>query len=235
MKQLKLKKHLIITVDGHSSCGKSTLAKDIAQAMGYIYIDSGAMYRAVTLYLLRHHAIIDNTIDQQKLNVLLDSISITFHYNTKTESSETILNNENVEQEIRSMEVNNHVSPVSKIKSVRTKLVELQRKMGKNKQIVMDGRDIGSVVFPNADLKIFLTADIETRAQRRFDELQNKNIRADFNEVKENLITRDHIDSTRTESPLIKSDDAVTIDNSGITREQQLEKVMAIICKRFGN
>ncbi len=232
---MKQKHHLIITVDGHSSCGKSTLAKDIAKAMEYVYIDSGAMYRAVTLYLLRHHAITEYTIDQQKLDAFLDSISIKFRYDADKGTSEAILNNENVEDEIRSMEINRLVSNVSKIKSVRTKLVELQREMGKTKQIVMDGRDIGSVVFPCADMKFFLTADIETRAQRRFDELQQKGSKADFNEVKENLITRDQIDSTRTESPLIKPDDAVVIDNSNLSRAEQLKEAMEIINNRFGN
>ncbi len=232
---MKQKHHLIITVDGHSSCGKSTLAKDIAKAMEYVYIDSGAMYRAVTLYLLRHHAITEHAINQQKLGALLDSISIKFHYDADKGTSETILNDENVEDEIRNMEVNRHVSNVSKIKSVRTKLVELQREMGKTKQIVMDGRDIGSVVFPCADMKFFLTADIETRAQRRFDELQQKGSKANFNEVKENLITRDQIDSTRTESPLIKPNNAVIIDNSNLSRAEQLKEAIEIINKRFRN
>ncbi len=232
---MKQKHHLIITVDGHSSCGKSTLAKDIAKAMEYVYIDSGAMYRAVTLYLLRHHAITEHAIDEQKLDALLDSISIKFRYDADKGTSETMLNNENVEDEIRDMKVNMHVSNVSKIKPVRTKLVELQREMGKTKRIVMDGRDIGSVVFPRADMKFFLTADIETRAQRRFDELQQKESKADFNEVKENLITRDQIDSSRTESPLIKPNDAVVIDNSNLSRAEQLEEAMEIINNRFGN
>jgi cytidylate kinase len=217
-------KDLIIAIDGHSSCGKSTFAKQIALLLGYTYIDSGAMYRAVTLYFLQNNMISGDTIDKNHLNEVLYEITIGFQFNLRTGKSETFLNNENIEEEIRnSADVANNVSNVSKIREVRLKLVEIQRQMGKNKRIVMDGRDIGTVVFPGADIKIFMTADPDVRAQRRYDELVTKGIETTLTEVKNNLMSRDEIDQNRKESPLRKPDDAVVLDNSKLTREGQLE------------
>jgi cytidylate kinase len=224
---------LIIAVDGHASCGKSTLAKDIAHAMNYTYVDSGAMYRAVTLFLIRHNAISKEFLHSSELRSLLDHIHIHFEYDPDTGTSHTVLNDEPVDYELRSMEVNKLVSEVSTIKEVRNKLVELQQRIGKNKRIVMDGRDIGTVVFPDADIKIFLTASLETRAQRRYQELQEKGIPGTIKEIKQNLETRDYIDSHREESPLRKPDDAFVIDNSNLSRQQQLNKVLELINTRF--
>lgn len=219
-------KDLIITVDGHSSCGKSTLAQDIAQALNYLYVDSGAMYRAITLYLIRYGAISSHYIDYEKIKQLLDDIDIRFTYNPEKGVSETLLNHENVEQAIRSMEVNTHVSTISKIKAVREKLVEMQKTLGTDRRLVMDGRDIGTVVFPDADIKIFLTADLEIRAQRRYEELLAKQGYADFEEIRANLEQRDYVDAHREESPLIQPKDAFVLDNSHLNRQQQLRTVL---------
>jgi CMP/dCMP kinase len=217
---------IIIAIDGYSSCGKSTLAKQLAQALNYIYIDTGAMYRAITLYALRNNIFSDNGFDEQKLIDSLNQISVSFTYNPALNSSETYLNAENIEQEIRGIEVSNHVSRIAQIKEVRAKLVEIQREIGKEKGLVMDGRDIGSVVFPNAELKLFMTANYKIRAQRRYDELQAKGDTTSFEAVLENITTRDNDDSSRTENPLIKVDDAVVVDNSEITKDEQFKIVL---------
>lgn len=212
---------IVIAIDGFSSCGKSTMAKDLARKIGYIYIDSGAMYRAVTLFCLNRGLIDGDTVDTEALRPLMTEIHIEFRLNPATGKADTYLNGENVEQEIRSMRVSDKVSPVSAIPFVRTALVALQQEMGKQKGIVMDGRDIGTTVFPDAELKIFVTASAATRAQRRVDELRAKGVPVDFDEVVANIIKRDHIDQTRKESPLRKADDAIELDNSTLTIEQQ--------------
>lgn len=212
---------IVIAIDGFSSCGKSTMAKDLARKIGYIYIDSGAMYRAVTLFCLNRELIDGDTVDTEALRPLMTEIHIEFRLNPATGKADTYLNGENVEQEIRSMRVSDKVSPVSAIPFVRTALVALQQEMGRQKGIVMDGRDIGTTVFPDAELKIFVTASAATRAQRRVDELRAKGVPVDFDEVVANIVKRDHIDQTRKESPLRKADDAIELDNSTLTIEQQ--------------
>lgn len=212
---------IVIAIDGFSSCGKSTMAKDLARKIGYIYIDSGAMYRAVTLFCLNRGLIDGDTVDTEALRPLMAEIHIEFRLNPATGKADTYLNGENVEQEIRSMRVSDKVSPVSAIPFVRTALVALQQEMGRQKGIVMDGRDIGTTVFPDAELKIFVTASAATRAQRRVDELRAKGVPVDFDEVVANIVKRDHIDQTRKESPLRKADDAIELDNSTLTIEQQ--------------
>ncbi len=216
-------KKIIIAIDGHSSCGKSTVAKQLAQKLGYIYIDSGAMYRAVTLYALRKGLIKTGNPDIQKVILELKNISITFRWDEKSGKNTTFLNGENVEDKIRQLEVSQNVSPISTIAEVRTEMVKQQRENGKNKGIVMDGRDIGTVVFPDAELKIFMTASPEVRAQRRYLELQEKGLEVDFEEVLKNVNERDKIDSTREVSPLKKAEDALILDNSHLTREEQLK------------
>ncbi len=220
---------MIIAIDGHSSCGKSTIAKAVAKKFDYIYVDTGAMYRAVTLYCMQNGIINNGEIDVQKLEESLDAISISFKINPTTQTQETYLNNQNIETEIRGLEVSNNVSPVSKIKSVREKLVALQREFGQNGNIVMDGRDIGTVVFPNADKKFFITASAKVRAQRRFDELSAKGETVDFNEVLQNIESRDLQDSTRKESPLKQAKDAILFDNSNLTREEQMDLIFDLI------
>jgi cytidylate kinase len=214
---------IIIAIDGYSSCGKSTLAKQIANELNYIYIDTGAMYRAVALFAIRKNLFSDKTLDEDKLIELLPNINVSFSYNSVLNTSETFLNDENIEKEIRGIEVSNHVSRIAQITAVRAKLVEIQRKIGKDKGLVMDGRDIGTVVFPNSELKIFMTADYEIRAKRRFDELQSKGDDISYEAVLENILSRDNDDTSRTENPLIQADDAVVIDNSGITKDEQLK------------
>lgn len=217
------KKKIVIAIDGHSSCGKSTMAKSLARKLGYIYIDSGAMYRVVTLFALRNGWIKKEKPDVEKVISGLKNIKITFSWDEKTEKNTTFLNGENVEDEIRRLEVSQNVSPISTIAEVRHEMVKQQRENGKNKGIVMDGRDIGTVVFPNAELKIFMTASPEIRAQRRYLELKEKGMEADFDDILKNVEERDKIDSTRAVSPLKKADDAWVLDNSHLTREQQLE------------
>jgi CMP/dCMP kinase len=217
------KKKIIIAIDGHSSCGKSTLAKSLARELGYIYIDSGAMYRVVTLHALRNGWIKNGEPDRQKVIEGLKDIKITFHWDEKTEQNTTFLNGENVEDEIRHLEVSQNVSPISTIAEVRREMVKQQRENGKNKGIVMDGRDIGTVVFPDAELKIFMTALPEIRAQRRFQELKEKGLEVNFEEILKNVEDRDTMDSGREVSPLKKADDAIVLDNSYLTREEQLQ------------
>ena len=214
---------IIIAIDGHSSCGKSTMAKDLAKKIGYRYIDTGAMYRAVTLYCIQNGLFKGEELNIEELKRAISSIKINFKFNPETGKSDTYLNGNNVEKDIRTMEVANKVSIVSAVGFVRQAMVTQQQKMGKEKGIVMDGRDIGTVVFPDAELKIFVTARPEIRAQRRLDELKAKGEVASFEEVLENVKKRDLIDSTRAESPLKQADDAFVLDNSDITIEQQNE------------
>jgi cytidylate kinase len=217
-----MEKKIIIAIDGHASCGKSTFAKMIAKELGYIYIDSGAMYRAVTLHSLRKGLTGINGTDREGIIRELAGISIRFSYNTDTGSYETYLNNENVESEIRNIEVSGYVSEVSRIREVRNRMVELQREIGIYKGIVMDGRDIGTVVFPDAEIKIFLTASVEVRAMRRFLELKEKGVDANPEEIRSNIEERDKMDSSREISPLIMAEDALLLDNSNMTPERQM-------------
>lgn len=216
-------KKIIITIDGWSSCGKSTLAKQMAKALNYVYVDSGAMYRAITLYFLRNH--VDWT-DKKEVEKALKEISLQFFYNDKTQQSEIYLNGENVEYVIRDLVVAEKVSEVAAIKEVRDFAVAQQKKMGKSRGIVMDGRDIGTVVFPDAELKIFMTADNAIRVERRYKELFEKNPNITLEEVKTNLEMRDYIDSHREASPLRKADDAIILDNSNITEKEQFQNAM---------
>ncbi len=216
-------KKITIAIDGFSSCGKSTMAKDLAQEIGYIYIDSGAMYRAVTLYCIQNDLFKPEGIDTETLRKQIDQILITFHLNPQTKRPQTYLNGKNVEKEIRTMEVSSKVSLISTIDFVRQALVAQQQEMGKAKGIVMDGRDIGTTVFPNAELKIFVTASPEIRAQRRYEELKAKGKEVSFEEIFANVKERDYIDQNRTISPLRKADDAILLDNSNLTIEQQKE------------
>jgi CMP/dCMP kinase len=222
-------KKIIITIDGWSSCGKSTLAKQLAKQLGYVYIDSGAMYRAITLYFLRNH--IDWT-DTDEVNEALKNISIEFEFNPKSQQSEIVLNGENVEYVIRDLVIAEKVSDVAAIKEVRSFAVAQQQKMGEKKGVVMDGRDIGTTVFPNAELKIFMTADIAVRVERRFKEMFEKNPNITIEEVKSNLEMRDYIDSNREVSPLRKAGDAVEIDNTHISMEEQL-KIASGLAKKL--
>ncbi|MBR6310351.1 MAG: (d)CMP kinase [Paludibacteraceae bacterium] len=220
-------KKIIIAIDGFSSCGKSTMAKGLARKLGFIYIDSGAMYRAVTLYALRNGFFEHEHINESALADSIKNISITFKLN-KDGIPETYMNDENVEQEIRTMEVSSHVSPIAALPFVREALVAQQRKMGEQKGIVMDGRDIGTTVFPNAELKIFVTASAEIRAQRRFDELKAKGKNDTYEKVLENVVERDRIDMTRAVSPLRKADDAIELDNSHMTIAEQLDYIVSL-------
>lgn len=216
-------KKIIIAVDGFSSCGKSTMAKDLAREVGYIYIDSGAMYRAVTLYSMENGIFDGDTINTEKLRNEIGNIHISFRLNPETGRPDTYLNGENVESKIRTMEVSSKVSPISALDFVREALVAQQQAMGKEKGIVMDGRDIGTTVFPDAELKIFVTASPEVRAQRRYDELKAKGQEASFDEILENVKQRDYIDQHRDVSPLRQADDAMLLDNTNLTIEQQKE------------
>lgn len=217
---------IIIAVDGHSSCGKSTLSKQLASRLKYNYIDTGAMYRAVTLYALKNQLIHEGKVNTPELISQLPNISITFQYNEASEKSDTYLNGIKVENDIRGLEVSQLVSPVAAIKEVRAAMVKLQKVMGKDKGIVMDGRDIGTVVFPDAELKLFMTADPAVRAQRRYDELQAKGEQVAYEAILQNVLERDHMDSTREESPLKQAADALVLDNSNLTREEQLNWVL---------
>jgi cytidylate kinase len=219
-------KKITIAIDGHSSCGKSTMAKELARRVGYIYVDTGAMYRSVTLYALRNGLFLDDgTIKVQELEEALKD-NITIEQKLVDGKTTTFLNGENVEREIRTLEVSNHVSPISALGFVRTALVAQQQRMGEQGGIVMDGRDIGTVVFPNAELKIFVTASAEVRAQRRFDELKEKGMPADYDDILKNVQERDYIDSHREVSPLRQADDALLLDNSHMTIPEQNEWLM---------
>ena len=217
-------KKITIAIDGFSSCGKSTMAKMLAKEVGYIYVDTGAMYRAVTLFAMRNGMITPNgEVNRDELKQKMQTLRVEFKLNEQTGRAETYLNGENVENEIRGMEVSSHVSAIAAIDFVRTALVEQQQRMGRDKGIVMDGRDIGTVVFPDAELKVFVTASAEIRAQRRFDELKGKGVEANFDEILNNVQQRDYIDSHREVSPLRKADDAIELDNGELTIAQQLQ------------
>jgi cytidylate kinase len=225
-------KRLIIAIDGYSSCGKSTFARLIAKELNYIFIDSGAMYRAVTLYCMRKNFIRKTGLDTTGILSELNDIHIDFIYNPDINEYETFLNSENVEKEIRSIEVTAYVSRISQIHEVRARMVELQRQIGISKGIVMDGRDIGTVVFPDADIKIFMTASVDIRAKRRHDELTGRGIIIDFEEIKRTIIARDIADENRDISPLRRADDAIILDNSRMTVEEQMSWVGQIIEKK---
>ncbi len=222
-------KKITIAIDGFSSTGKSTIAKQLANALGYVYVDTGAMYRAIAFYAMQNNLISKDYINKEKLIESLPQINLQFLFNPNLGFAEMYLNDTNIEKEIRTIEVSNFVSKIAEISEVRSKLVELQKQMGKNKAIVMDGRDIGTVVFPDAELKIFMTASSQTRAKRRFDELQQKGDTVSFEEVLRNVEERDYIDTHRSDSPLVKAENAIEIDNSFLTREQQYQKVMDLV------
>lgn len=215
-------KKITIAIDGFSSCGKSTMAKDLASKIGYIYVDTGAMYRSVTLFAMRNSLFnADGSVKTSELEKRMSEINISFKFNNETERPDTYLNGIMVEKEIRTLEVSSHVSAIAAIPFVRTEMVVQQQKMGKNKGIVMDGRDIGTTVFPNAELKIFVTASAQVRAQRRYDELQQKGMPANYNDILKNVEERDYMDSHREVSPLRKAEDAIELDNSNMSIEEQ--------------
>jgi cytidylate kinase len=228
-------KKIIIAIDGHSSCGKSTMAKDLAKTIAYSYIDSGAMYRAVTLYCLENGLFIGDELDVENLQKEIKDIRISFVKNPATGRSDTYLNGRNVEREIRSMGVADKVSPVAAVGFVREEMVKQQQAMGLEKGIVMDGRDIGTIVFPDAELKIFVTASPEIRAQRRLEELIAKGENASFEEVLHNLAKRDYIDSTRKDGPLKQAEDAVVLDNSDLTINEQNQKLLELFNTRISS
>ncbi|WP_109437667.1 MULTISPECIES: (d)CMP kinase [Aquimarina] len=221
-------KKIIIAIDGHSSTGKSTVAKQLAKALEYIYVDTGAMYRAVSLYAMRAGFIDESHFDIEALENDLSKINLKFEISPKTGLAEVLLNGENIEQEIRTLAVSRHVSKIAAVSSVRRKLVEQQQKMGVDKGIVMDGRDIGTVVFPKAELKLFMTATAKDRAERRFIELSDRGEDVTYEDVLKNVVNRDHIDSTRKDSPLRKAGDAIKIDNSNLTLEEQFDQILQL-------
>jgi len=220
---MKKSEDLVIAIDGHSSAGKSSFAKSIADKLGVTYVDSGAMYRAVALYALEYGLIIDNIIREQELIGRLDQINIEFRFSRENEQYETWMNGNKIEHEIRGVEVSKWASTVSAIPEVRTAMVDLQRKISENRGVVMDGRAIGTVVFPDADIKIFLTSEAGVRAERRYNEMRNKGLPASYEEVLENIMLRDHQDSTRETSPLTRAEDAIQLDNSDMTIAEQME------------
>lgn len=222
-------KKITIAIDGYSSTGKSTLAKQLAKELAYVYVDSGAMYRAITLFAMQNGYINADAFDKQTLINSLPSIQLHFEFNAELGFAEMFLNDVNVEKEIRTLNVSNFVSKIAEVSEVRAKLVEQQQEMGKGKGIVMDGRDIGTVVFPNAELKIFMTASPETRAQRRYEELQAKGDTVTYEEVLKNVQERDYIDTHREDSPLVIADNAIEIDNSYLTREEQFAAVLELV------
>ncbi|EJL65181.1 (d)CMP kinase [Flavobacterium sp. CF136] len=222
-------KKITIAIDGFSSTGKSTLAKQLANELAYVYVDTGAMYRAVTFFAMNNNLIRSDFFDKKALIDSLPEIQLDFKFNPDLGFAEMYLNGQNVEKQIRTIEVSNFVSKVAEVSEVRSKLVEQQQEMGKNKAIVMDGRDIGTVVFPDAELKIFMTASAETRAQRRFDELQQKGDNVSYEDVLKNVVERDYIDTHREDSPLIIAEDAIEIDNSYLNREEQFAAVLELV------
>ena len=219
-------KKITIAIDGHSSCGKSTMAKDLAREVGYVYVDTGAMYRSVTLFALRNGLFQGDKIMEEELKRRMPEIRISFQFNAETGRPDTYLNGELVEQDIRTMEVSSHVSPIATLPFVREALVAQQQQMGRDGGVVMDGRDIGTVVFPHAELKVFVTASAEVRAQRRYDELKAKGMEADYQDILKNVQERDYIDSHREVSPLKQADDALLLDNSKMTISEQKEWLM---------
>ena len=225
-------KKITIAIDGFSSTGKSTIAKQLAKELTYIYVDTGAMYRAVTLYAMQHNYISENHFNSEKLIADLHNISLSFTFNEELGFAEMFLNGTNVEREIRTIEVSKLVSKVAEISEVRKKLVREQQEMGKNKGIVMDGRDIGTVVFPNAELKLFMTASADKRATRRYKELIDRGDKVNYEEILQNVQERDRIDSTREDSPLVMADDAIEFDNSDMGLKEQFERIMSLVNAR---
>ena len=226
-------KKITIAIDGFSSTGKSTLAKQLAAALGYVYVDTGAMYRAVAYFAMQHNLVSETHLDKAGLVAQLHNINLRFQFNPALGFAEMYLNNENIEMQIRTIEVSRMVSKVAKISEVRAKLVEQQQEMGKDKGIVMDGRDICTVVFPDAELKLFMTASSKTRAQRRFDELVEKGQHVTFEEVLQNVEERDYIDTHRDDSPLVKAVDAIEIDNSSLSKKEQFELVLKLVKEKL--
>jgi cytidylate kinase len=224
-----MKKKINIAIDGYSSTGKSTIAKKLAEVLGYVYVDTGAMYRAVTYFAVKNDLISKDYLDKEKLISMLDQIDLKFVFNKELGYSEIYLNGENVEKKIRNLEISNLVSRIAEVSEVRKKLVEQQKKIGVDKGVVMDGRDIGTVVFPDAELKIFMTATAEKRAQRRFKEMTQKGEKVAFEEVFKNVNERDQIDTSRKDSPLVKADDAILLDNSDLDAEQTFVKAMELV------
>ena len=226
-------KKITIAIDGFSSTGKSTLAKQLAAALGYVYVDTGAMYRAVAYYAMQHNLVSETHLDAAGLVAQLPNINLRFQFNPALGFAEMYLNNENIENQIRTIEVSRMVSKVAEISEVRAKLVEQQQAMGKDKGIVMDGRDIGTVVFPDAELKLFMTASSKTRAQRRFDELVEKGQHITFDDVLQNVEERDYIDTHREDSPLVKAEDAIEVDNSSLSKKEQFELVLNLVKEKL--
>ncbi len=226
-------KKITIAIDGFSSTGKSTLAKQLAAALGYVYVDTGAMYRAVAYFAMQHNLVSETHLDVTGLVAQLPNINLRFQFNPVLGFAEMYLNNENIETQIRTIEVSRMVSKVAEVSEVRAKLVEQQQAVGKDKGIVMDGRDIGTVVFPDAELKLFMTASSKTRAQRRFDELVEKGQHITFDEVLQNVEERDYIDTHREDSPLVKADDAIEIDNSSLSKKEQFELVLNLVKEKL--
>ena len=226
-------KKITIAIDGFSSTGKSTLAKQLAKELGYVYVDTGAMYRAVAYFAMQHNLVSETHLDKAGLIAQLSNINLRFQFNPTLGFAEMYLNNKNIEAQIRTIEVSRMVSKVAEISEVRAKLVEQQQAMGKDKGIVMDGRDIGTVVFPDAELKLFMTASSKTRAQRRFDELVEKGQHITFEDVLQNVEERDYIDTHREDSPLVKADDAIEIDNSSLSKKEQFELVLKLVKEKL--
>ena len=226
-------KKITIAIDGFSSTGKSTLAKQLAKELGYVYVDTGAMYRAVAYFAMQHNLVSETHLDKAGLIAQLSNINLRFQFNPTLGFAEMYLNNKNIETQIRTIEVSRMVSKVAEISEVRAKLVEQQQAMGKDKGIVMDGRDIGTVVFPDAELKLFMTASSKTRAQRRFDELVEKGQHVTFEDVLQNVEERDYIDTHREDSPLVKADDAIEIDNSSLSKKEQFEIVLQLVKEKL--
>jgi len=226
-------KKITIAIDGFSSTGKSTLAKQMAKELGYVYVDTGAMYRAVAYYAMKYNLVSETHLNAAGLVAQLPNINLRFQFNPALGFAEMYLNNENIETQIRTIEVSRMVSKVAEISEVRAKLVEQQQAMGKDKGIVMDGRDIGTVVFPDAELKLFMTASSKTRAQRRFDELVEKGQHITFEEVFQNVEERDYIDTHREDSPLVKAEDAIEVDNSSLTKKEQFELVLNLVKEKL--
>lgn len=220
-----MKKKITIAIDGYSSTGKSTIAKELANKLGYVYVDTGAMYRMISLFAMRNGIITSDNFDKTELIASLGAIKLGFVFNEEVGFGEAYLNDENVENEIRTLEVSNFVSTVASVPEVRQKLVKIQKSIGENKGVVMDGRDIGTVVFPDAELKLFMNASANTRAQRRFDELISKGEKVTFEAILENVVKRDHDDTTRKDSPLVKAEDAKEINNSNLTKEEQFSLI----------